>query len=101
MFIPTRFTRPFGRGAVLSLIPGTGSERDGRSSTAGTAKLSLVGPAFAAPTGIVDEAMLQPADLHGARTGTVEDDMWTRLRPPQPGIGGAYPSTALRRCERV
>lgn len=88
---------------LLSVITGTGPARDHREPlpTTGTPKLSLVGPAFAAPVGILDEAMLQPADLHGARTGTLADDSWPQLRPPQPGIADAYPSTALRRCERT
>jgi hypothetical protein len=103
MFTSTRFTRPVVHGAALSLVADTGSAPDRRTPlpTGGTGKLSLVGPAFAAPAGIVDEAMLQPADLHGARTGTLGEDSWAQLRPPQPGIGGAYPSTALLRCERT
>lgn len=88
---------------VSSAIAGTGPARDRSksSSTAGTAKLSIVGPAFAAPVGIADEAMLQPADLHGARTGTLGDDSWAQLRPPQPGVEGTYPSSALRHCDRT
>ena len=90
-------------GGALSVIAGTGTAYDRREplSTAGTAKLSIVGPAFAAPMGIADGAMLQPADLHGARTGTLGDDSWAQLRPPQPGTGGTYPSTALRHCDRA
>jgi len=89
--------------AKLSMIAGTGTAEDRRTPvpTAEAAELSIVGPAFAAPVGIVDEAMLQPADLHGARTGTLGEESWAQLRPPQPGIGGSYPSTALLRCDRA
>jgi len=89
--------------ARLSMIAGTGTADDRRTAvpTAKTAKLSIVGPAFAAPVGIVDEALLQPADLHGARTGTLGQDSWAQLRPPRPGLGGSYPSTALLRCDRA
>jgi hypothetical protein len=90
-------------GRALSVLAGTGTAHDRRTPLPApeTASLSIVGPAFAAPTGIVDAAMLQPADLHDARTGTLADASWARLRPPRPGGGDAYPSTALRRCERA
>ena len=50
---------------------------------------------------IPGRAMLQPAELHGATTTTLDGATWASLRPPEPCADGAYPSAALRRGSRA